>query len=279
MPEVVNGYGADRRWPGCRCATASTTRTRRRQKETQYYEMLGHARASGTRAGRPSPSTVPFDRHGQLRRGPLAAVPHRRGPLRGPRPRRPAPGQGQGARRPLDARRRRKYNVLPLNDLTVARDSSRWSSPIPVPPSGQYTYYPGTIEVPERSAANVHGVSFKVLAEVEFTERHRGRHLRPGLALRRALAVRQGRHAHVRLQLPRHPAGDPHHDAGPAHGTAHRRRRVHQGADGRAPRVARPAEAVHRRQRQSPSRRSGRRPATSRCAAKGCASATTAATR
>ena len=40
---------------------------------------------------------------------------------------------------------------------------------IPVPPSGQYTYYPGTTEVPERSAANVHGVSYKALAEVELT--------------------------------------------------------------------------------------------------------------
>src|SRR4029434_10274238 len=40
---------------------------------------------------------------------------------------------------------------------------------VPVPRSGQYTYYPGTSEVPERSAANVHGVSYKVLAEVELT--------------------------------------------------------------------------------------------------------------
>jgi hypothetical protein len=40
---------------------------------------------------------------------------------------------------------------------------------LPVPPSGQYTYYPGTTEVPGRSAANVHGVSYKVLAEVEVT--------------------------------------------------------------------------------------------------------------
>ena len=38
-----------------------------------------------------------------------------------------------------------------------------------MPPSGQYVYYPGTSEVPERSAANVHNVSYKVLAEVELT--------------------------------------------------------------------------------------------------------------
>jgi hypothetical protein len=43
-----------------------------------------------------------------------------------------------------------------------------------VPPSGQYTYYPGTTEVPEHSAANTHAVSFKILAEVEFTEASQG---------------------------------------------------------------------------------------------------------
>jgi hypothetical protein len=38
----------------------------------------------------------------------------------------------------------------------------------PVPRTGLYTYFPDTLEVPERSgAANVHGVSYKILAEVE----------------------------------------------------------------------------------------------------------------
>jgi hypothetical protein len=36
------------------------------------------------------------------------------------------------------------------------------------------TYYPGTTEVPEASAANVHGVSYKVLAEVELTAESEG---------------------------------------------------------------------------------------------------------
>ena len=64
-----------------------------------------------------------------------------------------------------------KYNVLPLNDLVRCFEFlASSSSQIPVPPSGQYTYYPGTTEVPERSAANVHGVSYKVLAEVELTD-------------------------------------------------------------------------------------------------------------
>ena len=40
--------------------------------------------------------------------------------------------------------------------------------------SGQYAYYPGTSEVPERSAANTHGVSFRVASEVEFTPETEG---------------------------------------------------------------------------------------------------------
>ena len=67
--------------------------------------------------------------------------------------------------------------MLPLNDLAVVgKDLETFLAiefKVPVPPSGQYTYYPGTTEVPERSAANVHGVSYKVLAEVEFTPTRR----------------------------------------------------------------------------------------------------------
>ncbi|GAB3802568.1 arylsulfatase [Humibacter antri] len=65
--------------------------------------------------------------------------------------------------------------VLPLNDLQILGNPKDFETfinmefHVPVPPSGQYTYYPGTTEVPERSAANVHGVSYKVLAEVETT--------------------------------------------------------------------------------------------------------------
>ena len=55
----------------------------------------------------------------------------------------------------------KKYNVLPLNDLVRSSSSARWSTRSPVPESGQYTYYPGTSEVPERSAANTHNVSLQ----------------------------------------------------------------------------------------------------------------------
>ncbi|HEY1278396.1 MAG TPA: sulfatase-like hydrolase/transferase, partial [Acidimicrobiales bacterium] len=62
--------------------------------------------------------------------------------------------------------------VLPLNDMNITgKDLQAFLAMefnVPVPPSGQYTYYPGTTEVPERLAANVHAVSYKVLADVEF---------------------------------------------------------------------------------------------------------------
>jgi arylsulfatase len=63
--------------------------------------------------------------------------------------------------------------VLPLNDLqVVGKDLATFLAlefKIPVPPSGQYVYYPGTSEVPERSSANTHSVSYKVLADVVTT--------------------------------------------------------------------------------------------------------------
>jgi arylsulfatase A-like enzyme len=72
----------------------------------------------------------------------------------------------------------RANNVLPLNDMMiVGKDLPKFLEmefKIPVPPSGQYTYYPGTTEVPERSAANVHGVSYKALAEVSLTAAAQG---------------------------------------------------------------------------------------------------------
>jgi arylsulfatase len=63
--------------------------------------------------------------------------------------------------------------VLPLSDLGITgEDLERRIAleyHVPVPPSGQYVYYPGTSAVPEHSAVNTHAVSFKILADVEFT--------------------------------------------------------------------------------------------------------------
>ncbi len=61
-----------------------------------------------------------------------------------------------------------KYDVLPLNDLGIFEFRSLEYT-VAVPASGRYTYFPGTSEIPEASAANTTNVSHKILAEVEFT--------------------------------------------------------------------------------------------------------------
>jgi arylsulfatase len=69
----------------------------------------------------------------------------------------------------------RRNNVLPLNDMgphEIAASGILYR--VPVSPTGQYTYYPGTSEVPEQLAANTHNVSFKLLAEVDFTGHSQG---------------------------------------------------------------------------------------------------------
>ncbi|HKQ24904.1 MAG TPA: arylsulfatase [Burkholderiales bacterium] len=61
----------------------------------------------------------------------------------------------------------KKYNVLPLMDLGI-HELHALEYKAATPASGRYIYYPGTTEIPEASAARTLGVSFKILAEVEF---------------------------------------------------------------------------------------------------------------
>lgn len=64
-----------------------------------------------------------------------------------------------------------KNNVLPLIDLGVrAMHEAEYHAP----KRDRYVYYPGTTEVAEAAAARTLGVSFKMLAEVEFTGDSRG---------------------------------------------------------------------------------------------------------
>jgi len=67
----------------------------------------------------------------------------------------------------------KKNNVLPLNDYGVEGIHSLEYKVTP-PEDRRYTYYPGTSEVPEASAARTLGSSFKILAEVEFTKSSAG---------------------------------------------------------------------------------------------------------
>jgi arylsulfatase A-like enzyme len=69
----------------------------------------------------------------------------------------------------------KKYNVLPLNDMNAHElGTSGILYHVAVPPSGQYTYYPETSEIPEALAAGTHNRSFKILAEVDFTSDSEG---------------------------------------------------------------------------------------------------------
>jgi len=67
----------------------------------------------------------------------------------------------------------RKNNALPLNDYGVA-GIHELEYKVAAPASGRYVYYPGTTEIPEASGARTLGVSFKILAEVEFSKDSRG---------------------------------------------------------------------------------------------------------
>jgi arylsulfatase len=67
-----------------------------------------------------------------------------------------------------------KYDVLPLNSYPMTGEGlieffSRQYH-VAVPKTGTYTYYPGTLEVPEHSAANTHVGSWKVLADVDLAD-------------------------------------------------------------------------------------------------------------
>jgi arylsulfatase len=64
-------------------------------------------------------------------------------------------------------------NVLPLNDYGVVGIHAIEYKVAP-PADGRYTYYPGTTEVPEASGARTLGASFKIAAEVTFTDKTEG---------------------------------------------------------------------------------------------------------
>jgi arylsulfatase len=67
----------------------------------------------------------------------------------------------------------KRYNVFPLIDYSVEKDLQKimeLECHIPVTPSGRCTYYLGTLEVPERSVANTHGMSYKIVAEIDETK-------------------------------------------------------------------------------------------------------------
>jgi arylsulfatase len=143
------------------------------RKETQYYEMIGnrgiwhHGWKAVTEHG-PFLSTGDFDND----RWQLFHTDEDRAEAHDLADQHPDKVEELKA---LWMEEARKNNVLPLNDMSAHElGTSGVLYRVPVPASGQYTYYPGTSEVPEQLAANTHNVSFKFLAEVEFTGESQG---------------------------------------------------------------------------------------------------------
>jgi arylsulfatase A-like enzyme len=66
-----------------------------------------------------------------------------------------------------------KYDVLPLEGRSLAEIVAAQPEGV-LPPGGLYTYYPDTTEVPEFSAANTRGRSYKILAQVEIDDADAG---------------------------------------------------------------------------------------------------------
>jgi arylsulfatase len=66
-----------------------------------------------------------------------------------------------------------KNFVLPLDDRT-ALELLTIQHPLEEPPRTRYIYYPGTSSIPETSAANVRGRSYKIIADVDITDKASG---------------------------------------------------------------------------------------------------------
>src|SRR5262245_11642352 len=66
-----------------------------------------------------------------------------------------------------------KNFVLPLDDRT-AMELLSIQHPLEEPPRSRYIYYPGASPVPEMSAANVRGRSYKIIADVDITDQANG---------------------------------------------------------------------------------------------------------
>jgi arylsulfatase A-like enzyme len=68
----------------------------------------------------------------------------------------------------------KENNVLPLDGRTPLEILSGTPRPTEEPERDTYIYYPGTEPVPEGSAVNVRGRSYKILANVEITDKTEG---------------------------------------------------------------------------------------------------------
>ncbi len=166
MPDVVDGY-EQTPLPGVSMRYSFDAADAPTQKETQYYEMLGtrgiwHKGWKAVAEHGPVPLNLgKFDED----RWQLFHTDEDRSEANDLAEQHPEKLEELKA---LWLEEAERYDVLPLNDLGIFEFRSL-EYVIAVPKSGQYTYYPGTSEIPEASAARTTNASHKILAEVEFT--------------------------------------------------------------------------------------------------------------
>ncbi len=171
MPDVVDGH-QQTPLPGVSMRYSFDSADEPTRKETQYYEMLGtrgiwHQGWKAAAEHGPVPIGLgKFDED----RWQLFHTDEDRSEAHDVAEQNPEKLEELKA---LWLEEAKKYDVLPLNDLSIM-DFRALEYEVAVPPSGQYTYYPGTSAVPEASAANTINVSYRILAEVEFTPDSRG---------------------------------------------------------------------------------------------------------
>ena len=172
------------RCPASRCATASTTPTRRPRRRPSTTRCSAPA-ASGTRAGRRSPSTARCSGIGNFDERHLAALPHRRGPRRGARPRRPSTPRRSRSSSALwfeeaEKQRRAAAQRPAVDRPRTSRRSCAMEFHVPVPPSGQYTLLPGHDRGPRALAPPTCTASrTRSSPRSSSRRRRRGRDLRP----------------------------------------------------------------------------------------------------
>ena len=171
MPDVVDGY-EQTPLPGVSMRYSFDAADAATAKETQYYEMLGtrgiwHKGWKAVTEHGPVPLNLgKFDQD----RWQLFHTDEDRSEAHDLADQHPEKLEELKALWLAEAK---KYDVLPLNDLGIF-EFRALEYEIAVPASGRYTYYPGTSEVPEASAARTTNASHRILAEVEFTEDSQG---------------------------------------------------------------------------------------------------------
>ena len=162
-------------------------------RETQFYSMLGHARALPPGLARQHPAPADL-RLGQLRPRRVGALPPRRGPL--PDCATSPPSTPSGSRSSRGCGSTTRGSTRGCRSTTAPRSrSSQDAAPQPSAPRDRYVYYPGTAEVPESVAVNVRRRSYTIAARCDARDPGgRGRALRAGRrAGGHALYLKDGR--------------------------------------------------------------------------------------